>query len=46
VYERCKDYLPVLNVVKRMLIEIPLSILPIGLRIYFESRGNRETCPN
>jgi hypothetical protein len=31
VYERYKDCLPVLNVVKRTLIEMPLSILPIGL---------------
>ena len=31
VYERYKDCLPVLNAVKRMLIETPLSILPIGL---------------
>jgi hypothetical protein len=31
VYGRYKDCLPVLNVVKRMLIEMPLSILPFGL---------------
>ena len=30
-YGRYKDCLSVLNAVKRMLIETPLSILPIGL---------------
>ncbi len=31
VYKRYNDCLPVLNAVKRMLIEMLLSILPIGL---------------
>jgi hypothetical protein len=35
-YGRYKDCLPVLNAVKRMLIETPLSILPIGLDIFLK----------